>query len=229
MVRKAALISLAMLVCGGSVVAQDYGNEPWRKRVLSSVGPMQKRMTAAAGDMVLQIRPEFSLPAVRVDDDIQVPAQIAGQFSVAKGEVLVRASSSKTFKACSLVEGRHGTPCLIDDDGDGFFDRAAKGSVSKAHPLPTPVRYTMVDDVRLPASTDLEARLIYQGGTGQTLRFSYREFVNAMAREPFTEEIEIPLGPSFPQDFAAKGAVFRLYSVGPMGIDFSVESYRGQQ
>lgn len=225
MVRTTALIALVAAVAAAPLAYAQANDAPWKKRVISSVGPMQKRMTSAAGEMVLLLRPEFLVPGVRVEEDVPPPPQIAGKFEMAKGTVLTRAESAQVFKACT-EGGRYGDPCLFDDDGDGMFDRAAKGMVSKGHPLPKKIPYSSVGDVSFPANSGIEARLIYQGGTGQSLRFSYREFIDSYAREPFTEEIEIPLGATFPQDFAVKGAVFRLYGVGPMGIDYSVESYR---
>ena len=62
--------------------------------------------------------------------------------------------------------------------------------------------------------------IIYSGVGDGTIKFSYREFTNDMARPAFTEELTLPLGKSFPQDVAIKDQVFTLISLDGMGLTY---------
>lgn len=183
------------------------------------------QLTVSAGEAILDQRNVRSADGVRLDAPAVSPAKLAAQFVFVTGEQLYRVNTSKAFKACWTKLGSEGyPPCLIDDDGDGRFDRAASNSMRKAYPLATPVAYHR-DTVFLPPVTaGLTRSILYQGATADGLKLSYREFSNDLARPAFSEDIIIPITKSFPQQFAVKGAVFTIFGIDGLGLTYQVDN-----
>ena len=63
--------------------------------------------------------------------------------------------------------------------------------------------------------------ILFQGATTDTLRFSYREFKNDMARAAFTEELTIPREP-FPQMMMLKNIQIEVLGVSGMGLRYKI-------
>jgi hypothetical protein len=141
------------------------------------------------------------------------------------GTLLYRIETSRAFKACTVRQDDTGTSdCFIDDDGDGTFDRAARGSIGGAKEMAAPARYNRLTTVDLPAGGNgFERRILYQGAEGGNLKLSYREFSNDIARLPFSEELSIPLTANFPQQFAAKGLIFTVFSIDGLGLKYQLD------
>lgn len=163
-------------------------------------------------------------------DDAQAPTELKSKvFRLPAGTEMLQIESSSPFKACELhVSDRYFPHCLIDDDGDGTFDRAALNDVTKAYPMERRARYRVTDvlvDVPTGGALVKQFRqtVIYQGSTSDTLKLSYREFSDDMARPAFTEEMLVPIGRQFPQQFAVKGLSFTILSLGPMGMTYRVD------
>jgi len=141
-------------------------------------------------------------------------------LTVNPDQPLTQVSSNAKFKACTNA----GTgPCGLDDDGNGTFDRMAQDSVSLAVKLKEPVPYVtktqtrVVDDPK-----NFKQVILYTGATGDTLRLSYREFSNNMARPAFTEELTIPLSKQFPQDVAVKDVRIRIHKIDGLGLTYEI-------
>lgn len=149
-------------------------------------------------------------------------------LSLRQGSKLYRITTSRAYKACTvdaLLGEDH--PCLIDDEGDGRFDRVAKDFFDSAKPLPIKVSYSKSLDIALPpASSGFVREIRYQGATPDTLRLSYREFNDDLARQAFTEDLSVPLGNHFPQSVALKGLVVSIKAIGSMGIIYSIDQVR---
>lgn len=143
--------------------------------------------------------------------------------TIPAGAVMSRTDSSTPFKACLITEDDV-IGCALDDDGDGRFDRLASHGGAKAHPLPESVAYEQVAEVRRPIYPPSVGRvLIYQGSDGKTIKIGYREFINGMARDPFSEELLIPIGDSFPTQVAAKGFIFSIREITGLGLRFAID------
>lgn len=135
-------------------------------------------------------------------------AVVAGGFTdyiqltkvvIAPGSVLLKAgedycTTNNTLFA--LAGNPVGVACLRDTDGDGMFDRIAGGNLIATDFPPLPYRSDAVG-----TGTGFRKELLYQGVQGDTMRLSYREFANDMAR------------PAFQQDLT-----YNLEKPGPMGL-----------
>lgn len=145
------------------------------------------------------------------------------------GAAMTPLSSNARLKVCtvelSYYEGDRPTEsaCLLDDDGDGRFDRAARNGLARAHPLQRPVPYRTLD-VPFPDTEGSFRRVItYLGASADTLRLSYREFSNDMARPAFTEEFTFPIERTFPQTVAFRNVRMTILAINGEGLRYRIE------
>lgn len=180
--------------------------------------------TVSAGEaMIKQENVRIASGAVLLAETTP-PVQTRLNFSLPSGTSLYEISTSKNFKACTLRLGSDLWPaCLIDDDGDGTFDRMSSNSAQKAYPLASPVKYEKSEISMPPSYTGLAKSLLYQGASERTVKLSYREFSNDLARPAFNEELSLPLSEEFPQKIAAKGIIFVVEKIDGLGITYRID------
>ena len=161
----------------------------------------------------------YTIEGARIDTETRAGDWLVEQ-RIPAGTLLVPVSTSKPFKGCVPFEGTFEAsgPCFIDDDGDGTLDRHSRDEVVIFRKLKSPVPYSKTD-ISLMREDSFRYVLLYSGATGDTLRFSYREFKDNLARPAFTEELTIPRE-TLPQMIALKGRVFEILEVGGMGITY---------
>lgn len=108
----------------------------------------------------------------------------------------------------------------MDDDGDGLFDRQATDDYNLAAKLKAPVPYSKIP-ISVSREDSFKRVILFQGATADSLRFSYREFSNDMARPAFTEELVIPREP-FPAMIMIKNLQLEVLGVSGMGMRYRV-------
>ena len=81
---------------------------------------------------------------------------------------------------------------ICTKNGDPSFIRIfIKSGVCNFNPKPAPqVERVRVTDIQTPG---FRQELIYNGRSGDTIKFSYREFNNDMARPPFSQDVQYDL------------------------------------
>ena len=219
-------LALAVPVQASAQAAYDpYSSATNIRPTVLTVPQPGARQVVTAGEPILDQRNgRLALGAI-VDASFDSPPKVANSFQTKPGDPFFRVGSRAAFKVCSARLGPEGwPPCFLDDDGDGLFDRVASNDVRKAHPIGKPVPYHR-ETVLLPAAASGFTRsILYQGATTDTLRLSYREFKDDLARPAFEESLSIPLTKDFPQKVAAKGAVFTIYRIDGLGLDYQVEN-----
>ena len=222
---RTALFSAAALLSASTAIAGTSPPEPRNGTVL--LPPVGERLHAAAGDALAESKPVIFSTGAALVEPVTAPAKVEAGLVLPVGAPMYEIGTSKAFKACAIgVQVRGWEPCLIDDDGDGTFDRMARNDIAKAYPLPARAAYKRLSMVDRPTTAGLRRVIVYQGAASDSLRLSYREFVDNLARDAFTEELTIPLAAGFPQQFAAKGITFTLYGLSPLGIDYQIDSVR---
>lgn len=143
------------------------------------------------------------------------------------GTVLIPVSSKAKFKACAPFENTllANGPCFLDDDGDGRFDRQAKDEVTMALKMKVPAPYTK-QPLSVVGKDSFRYTILYQGATSDTVRFSYREFKDDMARPAFTEDLTIPRE-SFPQMAMLKNVQVEILGLTGMGLKYRIVKVNG--
>lgn len=180
---------------------------------------------AAVGETVYEKSHLTVLPAYVVDQAFS-GKNVFALVTIRPGDKFIRIDSKSKLKACrspsveTFLQGLYDA-CLYDDDGDGDFDRYGANEVQGGKKLSTPIAYKPSEFIN-PTSGSLKQTVIYLGSTKDSLRLSYREFVNDMARPAFTEEYTFPLSSTFPQPVGFKGVKLMVTAIDGEGLHYSV-------
>jgi hypothetical protein len=205
------------IVHGGMAMALVVGAPVLAETKVGMEPPVGVERTATIGSPVVE---KFRFDAVKVgmaDGDV-VKGTLTGNITIRAGEPLYQVQSKARYKACS-----QSGPCALDDDGDGTFDRIALDDTVAALRLKAPVRYQIKDAVAPSSSGNFKQVVSYLGVSGDTLRFSYREFLNDMARPAFTEELTFPITKTYPQGVAFKDVKMTILGIDGMGLRYRLE------
>jgi hypothetical protein len=205
------------IVHGGMAMALVVGAPVLAETKVGMEPPVGVERTATIGSPVVE---KFRFDAVKVgmaDSDV-VKGTLTGNITIRAGEPLYQVQSKARYKACS-----QSGPCALDDDGDGTFDRIALDDTVAALRLKAPVRYQIKDAVAPGSSGNFKQVVSYLGVSGDTLRFSYREFLNDMARPAFTEELTFPITKTYPQGVAFKDVKMTILGIDGMGLRYRLE------
>ena len=85
--------------------------------------------------------------------------------------------------------------CLVDINNDGTFDHSMFKVRQKYFPLKSMVRYEVTDEKEI-MSIEIprfKYHVLYQGLSKGSVKISFREFINDMARPAFTQDISYDL------------------------------------
>ncbi|UZK70778.1 hypothetical protein OKW76_07080 [Sphingomonas sp. S1-29] len=210
--------AIALVSANGAANAQEM-----RELVTPSKGI---KSTATVGSNVYVHQKYRAAKSYRIDEPVKAKILFA-QVDLPAGTQLMRIDSKAKLKACAsptmeAFAKKYYVGCLMDDDGNGTFDRVAGNEVQSGKKLPKPLPYIESEYID-GAPGSLKQVLIYLGSTKDTLRLSYREFVDDMARPAFTEEYTFPLGTQFPQPVAFKDVKLTITGIDGAGMHYVVD------
>lgn len=178
--------------------------------------PAQVVRTASVGSPIVE-KFRIQTTTVAVTDADVVRGTITGNIKIDAGEPLYPVATKAKVKVCSA-----NGPCGLDDDGDGRFDRIALDDMVAALKLKEPVAYH-IEERQVAAGDNFRQVISYLGISGDTLRLSYREFSNDMARPAFNEELTFPLAKGFPQQIAFKDLRMTILGIDGLGLRYRIE------
>lgn len=177
------VLALAALAISSSLSAQTIRDviEP----------PVNSPVVASVGEQIYEKSHLTVIPAYVVEKAFS-GNNIFAHVVVNPGDKFVQIPSKSKVKACRSLSveaflKKLYNACLYDDDGDGTFDRFGGNEVQGGKRLPEPMPYKLSEFVS-PNSDSIKQMVIFLGTTKDSLRLSYREFINDMARPAFTEE-----------------------------------------
>jgi hypothetical protein len=182
---------------------------------------------ASVGDTVYEKSHLIVIPAYEINETF-TGKNIFATVSIGPGDKFISIPTKAKLKACrspslTALAAKIYDACLYDDDGDGTFDRFGGNEVQGGKKLPHPISYKPSEFIQ-PASDSVKQVVIFLGSTKDTLRLSYREFVNDMARPAFTEEYTFPLSSEFPQPISFKGVKLTVAAIDGEGLHYTIES-----
>lgn len=210
----------ALAINGVATAAVEQGSTP-------AIGVQS---SAAIGQEIWQEYRFEGQPGVIISQSVQANWGTVEIVDLPAGSPLV-VIRAKKLKACASSQVIFGQltweDCLIDADDDGRFEKVSFNNVGGSKPIEPPVAYQRASveikgDKRAGGGNNFKKQIIYLGSTTGTLRLSYREYANDMARPAFTEELTIPLGAAFPQGIAIKDHVFSLTGLDGMGLHYTL-------
>jgi hypothetical protein len=116
--------------------------------------------------------------------------------------------------------------CLQDSKGAGRFDRVVLRGYRKPDRIAS-AKYEVVEEEYssyTATSKALRGELLYQGAGGGILRFSYREYVDDLARPAFQQEATFDLNREGITELRFKGAEIQVFEATNNGIRYKVLS-----
>jgi hypothetical protein len=140
---------------------------------------------------------------------------------VKQGVVLEPDTSNKSAKYCTREVTAFNMICLYDSNSDNIFDEWLNDSGFFPSKLKEPIPYRLVKIAKEQDSDRFNYVILYQGATADTIKFSYREFSNDLARPAFTEEINIPREP-FPAMIRIKNLQIEVLNISGLGMKYKI-------
>lgn len=145
-----------------------------------------------------------------------------GRPEVPANSKLIKGASSKGAIYCYPYPARP-APCFSDEDGDGKFDYAYNlGAFDVIAPVGDidPVPYRVTDST---IKDGFKYELMYQGIDANTLRISYREYSDNLARPAFQQDLTYTLAEGdTPVSF--KGVRLTIHSASNNEVVYTVTS-----
>jgi hypothetical protein len=216
---KILIATIAALCLAVPTLAQDLS--------VVTVPEIGVETTVAAGGDVFSYAHVYTIDGYKTN----VPSRPSGWFGLGAQDVpadtmLVPVYTSRAAKGCVPFAGtlEANGPCFIDDDGDGTFDRTAADKATTANKLKAPLPYS-ASKISISREDSFKRVVLFQGATSDSLKFSYREFKNDMARPAFTEELSIPREP-FPAMIMVKNLQMEVLGVSGMGLRYRIVQVR---
>ena len=212
-------VALMALLLAAPTSAQEIRNS-----VMPVIGV---EAVASVGDTVYEKSHLSVLPAYTINESF-TGKNVFATVTIFPGDKFIKISSKSFLKACrspSIEAFAHKLydACLYDDDGDGTFDRYGANEVQGGKKLPHPIAYKASEFIQA-TSDSVKQVVIFLGSTKDSMRLSYREFINDMARPAFTEEYTFPLAATFPQPVAFKGVKLSVTQIDGEGLHYKVIS-----
>jgi hypothetical protein len=189
--------------------------------------PLNTPSVASVGETIYEKSHLAVIPAFIVESSFS-GKNVFARVTINAGDKFIQIPSKARLKACRSVSveaflKKEYNACLYDDNGDGMFDRFGGNEVQGGKHLPQPIVYKPSEFVS-PMSDSVKQTVIFLGSTKDSLRMSYREFINDMARPAFTEEYTFPLTDAFPQPVSFKGVKLSVSGIDGEGLHYTVIS-----
>jgi hypothetical protein len=189
------LLAAASLLLAGCATVQVLDRPVMTEKVGQSP-QIGSQATAPVGGTVFSQFRYWSRVGYRLDAPVNSSFML-GRVAAAQGEPLIQAAIDGKDVLCTErrtyfdpVVGPHRSTCFIVASGSGSFTRmtVAPGVVWVERDLPSPVAYSQSEQI-FPRSEAFKYELLYQGISGKTIRLSYREFINDMARPAYFQDV----------------------------------------
>jgi hypothetical protein len=179
------------------------------------------RSSAAVGEVMVS---EYNYTAEEIGVLLSASegSMMWGRPSVPANSKLVKTTSSKGAIFCYPYGGSP-SPCFQDEDGDGNFDYAYNyGNFGVVAPIGgiDPIPYRIADAT---LTDGFKYELVYQGVDDNTLRISYREYSESLARPAFQQDLTYTLAEGdTPVSF--RSVRLTIHSAGNNEVEYTVDS-----
>ena len=187
-----AIVVLFLSACATVQVVETLQIE----EKVGKVPPIGQNAEAPTGGTVFSQFRYWQKTGYRIMD-YHSQALALGRVSVGAGDFVVRAVLENENVFCTEkrayidpMVGPHAIACFLDRDNDGRFEKVktAPGGVWFERDVFPPFRYEK-SELIVPRSDAFKYELLYQGVSKDTLRLSYREFLNEFARPAFFQDV----------------------------------------
>ncbi len=222
--------AVAALITGCAMPVVQPGSTSTVTLQDGKIPEVGKTATASVGNPVFTQFRYWSRVGTRLDSGVSARVAL-GRIEAPSGSFLFKSQvegedvfCTESMSYIDPLTGPFKPACFVDRDRDGRFEivKAAPGAIWFETKLPVPVGYATGEDIR-PTPDSKKMELLYQGFASKTVKLSYREYINDMARPAFFQDASYEIE-SFPSEISFKGLRLRLLSAGNSGIEYMVLS-----
>jgi len=227
--RKLAAALCVLALSGCTTVTVLEANKGPEERV-GSVPSIGTASEASVGNPIFSQFRYWSRTGYRMKDAFSTRVGLS-KVVVAEGDFLYKASIEGQVLFCtekaSFIDPLAGpltTACFVDANSDGTFTRvkAKPALVWFEDAIPKPLRYERSELVT-PKADSFKYEILYQGTSKGTLRLSYREYINDMARPSFFQEVSYDIA-AYPAEIAFKSVRIEVLNTDNTGIRYRILS-----
>ena len=204
-----------LVLCSALIAAEPAAAAFRRVNIISP--QIDREAVATVGTPVFQRENAVQDSALIILGDVPEAGLKSGD------QLLILQNNAKKVTGCG--EDRSiGGGCVTDKNPvDGLFETYGNGLGTKTGQIANPVRYTMGwGKERADYYGTSRQQLTFLGVADKTLRLSYREFSNDMARPAFTDEVTFTLSGKFPETIAYRDVVIDILEIGNAGMRYVV-------
>ena len=157
------------------------------KREEGNFPPINTKTTVYVGQVMVS---EYSyiVPNRAIIRDSVAGNALLGRRPIAAGTTLVGVTTGEKKVFCE-PPGIQSQPCFKDTNNDGRFDKAYALNAFQALTYESNIPPARYDISSADVQEGFKYELIYQGISGNTIKLSYREFSNNMARPAFHQDL----------------------------------------
>ena len=228
---KKLLTALACLLtlAGCSTVTVLESNSSTEEKV-GKVPQIGAESSVAVGSQLFSQFRYWSKTGYRIKDNYNSRLGL-GRIIVSEGDFVVKASVDEQVVYCTEkrayvdpLTGPFITACFVDMGETGKFGKvkARPGAIWFENSIVPPIQYERSEQIA-PKPDSFKHELLYQGVSKGTLRLSYREYVNDMARPSYFQEVSYDIA-SYPTEVAFKSVRLQILGADNNGIRYKVLS-----
>jgi len=224
--RKVVMTICLLALSGCSTVTVLEANKGSEERIGSQPKIGIESKATAGNSLYSQFR-YWSRTGYRIKNAFSTRLALS-KVVVAEGDFLYKATIEGQVLFCtekaSLIDpltGPLNTACFVDTENSGTFSRvkAKPGMIWFEETIPNPIPYAK-SELITPKADSFKYEILYQGISKGTLRLSYREYINDMARPSFFQDVSYDIA-SYPTEIT-----FKTVRVEVLGADNSGIRYR---
>jgi hypothetical protein len=112
--------------------------------------------------------------------------------------------------------------CLSDPQNTGYFSHFGIGAQVGSNKLEQPVKYRITPSEPVIKEDSFKYTALYQGKTKNSIKISFREFNNDMARPAFTQDIDYELNADGSTTIGFKGLRIEVIKATNMELTYKV-------
>lgn len=181
---------LALLFCKLLTAQEIYKTEKYESR------PLDQIQTAEIGSSMIEKGTTKIYEAIKIDYYPKKERYLGNEIKISEGDILLLTKIDKKGKLFFDNDYSRSNPqfqgvIIVNDD---YNNPKLFTHNPTLHPLSRKIELKVSKtEQKVICSECLKQEFIYNGKSGNTLKFTYREFINDMARPAFTQELQYDL------------------------------------
>jgi hypothetical protein len=226
---KLLIVAFAVIFVSGCATQQTLETntvleKTGRKPELNAISKIN------VGDSLFSQFRYWSKTGIRLLDNVNVSFTL-GSARASAGDFLLRSVLDGRQVLCTerssffdFLANPLSPACFVDPTGNGQLESvlAKPGMVLFEKAIGSTVRYE-VSELIVPRQNAFRNELLFQGSSNKTLRLSYREFVNDMARPAFFQDVSYDMT-ALPMTVTFRSVRIEVIGAGNDGLTYRVLS-----